>query len=260
LRTNALLGLNGSLGHFTEVLSGNYYQELSTSSLHQIWSAAMVVSPMLRGLFGLRTNVQHHEITLAPHVPPQWTSFAIRNIEVAKSKTDVEYRKTLNHMSFSFTSSGEGDCWVNFSPAFDLRTKIVSIEINGKPLPFKIEANREDQHASMRFRLSRDTSTVTFRVKNDFGLQLDNELPPLGGTSRGLRVISSDWNSDRSQLALTVSGFPGQSYEVGVWNPAQIASIDGAALRQQDKILIVIPNQDNATYAHHKVVIHFVKP
>src|SRR5947208_2766767 len=42
LRANALMALDGSLGHVTEVLSGDYYQPLATSSPHQIWSAAMV--------------------------------------------------------------------------------------------------------------------------------------------------------------------------------------------------------------------------
>ena len=59
LKANALLALNGSLGHVTEVLSGDYYQPLSTSSPHQIWSAAMVVSPLLRGMLGLETDATH---------------------------------------------------------------------------------------------------------------------------------------------------------------------------------------------------------
>ena len=52
LRANALLAFDGSLGHFTEVLSGNYYQTLSTGSPHQIWSAAMVVNPLLTRIVG----------------------------------------------------------------------------------------------------------------------------------------------------------------------------------------------------------------
>src|SRR5713226_1760055 len=60
LRANALLALDGSLGHVTEVLSGDYYQPLSTSSPHQIWSAAMVVSPILRGMLGLEVDAIHH--------------------------------------------------------------------------------------------------------------------------------------------------------------------------------------------------------
>src|SRR5580704_7362192 len=67
LRANALLALDGSLGHVTEVLSGDYYQPLSTSSPHQIWSAAMVVSPLLRGLLGLETDETSHELRFAPH-------------------------------------------------------------------------------------------------------------------------------------------------------------------------------------------------
>src|SRR5262249_4144712 len=35
LRANALLALDGSLGHVTEVLSGDYYEPISTSSPHQ---------------------------------------------------------------------------------------------------------------------------------------------------------------------------------------------------------------------------------
>src|SRR5207244_3118121 len=44
LRANALLALDGSLGHVTEVLSGGYYQPLSTSSPPQMSSAAIVIS------------------------------------------------------------------------------------------------------------------------------------------------------------------------------------------------------------------------
>ncbi len=53
LRSNAQLALDGALGHVTEVLSGDYYQPILGSAPHQIWSAAMVVNPVLRGLFGL---------------------------------------------------------------------------------------------------------------------------------------------------------------------------------------------------------------
>src|SRR5207344_3053267 len=66
LKANAQLALDGSLGHVTEVLSGDYYQPLSTSSPHQIWSAAMVISPMLRGMLGLETDVARQTVTFVP--------------------------------------------------------------------------------------------------------------------------------------------------------------------------------------------------
>ena len=56
LKRNAWLALDGAGGNTTEVLSGDVYSPLSTASSHQTWSAAMVVSPLLRGLFGLEVN------------------------------------------------------------------------------------------------------------------------------------------------------------------------------------------------------------
>ncbi len=257
LRANALLANDGSLGHFTEVLSGDYYQGFSTSSPHQIWSAAMVVSPILRGLFGLQTNAQSHEITLAPHVPADWTWFGIRNVHLGNLSVDFQYRKTQDSVTVEATRSGTGDCWVEFSPAFSLRTKVVSVEMNGKPLPFKIHPNDEDQHVSMRLPVHAGANRMVIRVKNDFGLALANVLPALGSTSRGLRVISNSWNSARDQLTVEVSGVPGMEYELGVWNPGQISSVEGAVLTEQGKIRIEIPGAKDKDYSHRTVVIHF---
>ncbi len=93
LRSNALLALDGSPGHVTEVLSGDYYQGLSTSSPHQIWSAAMVVSPMLRGLFGLSTDAQTNTVTLAPHLPADWQRFTVRQCPRRLRQLNIPVRK-----------------------------------------------------------------------------------------------------------------------------------------------------------------------
>jgi glycogen debranching enzyme len=259
LRANALMAVDGALGHFTEVLSGDYYQGFSTSSPHQIWSAAMVVSPMLRGLFGLQTDAAQHQITLAPHVPADWTAFAIRNVQVGPVNMDFRYHKTPDSITLEATRSGAGDCWVEFLPAFSLRTKVVSVEMNRRPLPFKIQPNGEDQHLSVRFPVHGGPNSVVIRVKNDFGLTLANQLPALGSTSRGLRVISNSWNSARDRLSVEVSGVPGMDYELEVWNPGQISSVEGAVLTKQGKIRIEVPLQKDVDYSHHKVVIHFGK-
>ena len=141
--------------------------------------------------------------------------------------------------------------------------------MNGRPLPFKVEPNSEDQHVSVRFPVYGGPNSVVIRVKNDFGLALANELPPLGSTSRGLRVLSSSWNSGRTQLTVEVSGAQGMDYDLGVWNPGQISSVEGAVLTKQGNIRIEIPPETNndkdgdkkngtdGDYLHHTVVIHF---
>ena len=89
LRANSLLALDGALGHVTEVLSGDYYQSLSTSSPHQIWSAAMVVSPILRGLLGLDADSLSHHLSFSPHIPADWTLFHIGNLRVGSTTLDL---------------------------------------------------------------------------------------------------------------------------------------------------------------------------
>jgi glycogen debranching enzyme len=260
LRSNALMAVDGSLGHFTEVLSGDYYEGFSTSSPHQIWSAAMVVSPILRGLFGLQTDAENHQIALAPHVPVDWTAFGIRDVHLGPLSVDFQYHKTPDSITLETKRTGTGDCWVEFSPAFSLRTEVVSVEMNGRPLPFRIQPNGEDQHLSVRFPVYDGPNNVVIRVKNDFGLTLANRLPALGSTSRGLRVISNSWNSARNQLTVEVSGVTGIDYELGVWNPGQIKSVEGAVLTKQGNIRIELPVEKDVDYLHHTVVIHFSKP
>jgi glycogen debranching enzyme len=258
LRANALLGLDGALGHFTEVLSGDYYQSFATSSPHQIWSAAMVVSPILRGMLGLQSDARAHLLTFGPHVPADWTAFSVHNARVGEVSLDLQYRKTTDSLTLEAKRTGNGDCWVEFSPAVSLRTQVLSVEMNGRPLPFKVRPNRNDQHLSVRFPVDGGPNVVVVHVKNDFGLALLNELPPLGSASRGLRILSESWNQARTEVTLETSGRGGSSYEMNVWNPAQISSAEGALLNKAGKLEITMPaGQDS--YVSQKVVIHFTR-
>jgi glycogen debranching enzyme len=257
LRSNALLGVDGALGHFTEVLSGDYYQSFATSSPHQIWSAAMVVSPILRGMFGLEADAEKHQVTLAPHVPADWTTFAIDNVRLGDVSVDFKYHKTAESMVLETKRTGTGDCWVEFSPAFSLRTVVISVEMNGRPLAFKMLPNQNDQHLAVRFRLNSGTNSLVIRTRNDFGLSLANELPPLGSASRGLRVLSESWNASKDQLTLELSGLAGQRYQLSAWNPTQVSSVDGGTLSRTGKLEIQMPQAATDSYVPQKVTLHF---
>jgi hypothetical protein len=259
LRSNALLGFDGALGHFTELLSGDYYQSFSTSSPHQIWSAAMVISPILRGLFGLEVDAEKHQLAFEPHLPADWTSFALHKIRVGDVALDVHYRKTLDTMVLEVRRTGNGDCWVEFSPSLSLRAEVTSVELNGRPLAFKVQPNTSDQHVWTRFPVYGGPNNLTIRVKNDFGLTLSNELPPLGSASRGLRVISETWNAARNQLTLEISGRAGNHYELGAWNSAQASSVEGGTLTRSGKLEVDMPPGNTDSYTSRSLIIHFAR-
>jgi len=259
LRANALLGFDGALGHFTEVLSGDYYQSFATSSPHQIWSSAMVISPILRGLFGMQVDAEKHQVTLAPHIPADWTSFTMRNIRIGDAGLDIYYKKSADTLTLEAKRSGTGECWVEFSPALSLRAEVVSVELNGRPLAFKVQPTQNDQHLLLRLPISGSSNVLTVRVKNDFGLTVTNELPHLGSASRGLRVISEAWNSARNQLNMEVSGRAGSRYELGVWNAGQVSSVDGGTLTKSGKLEIQMPQGDPESYTSQSLVLHFAR-
>jgi len=131
--------------------------------------------------------------------------------------------------------------------------------MDGKPIPFKVQPNNNDQHLYIRFPVGGSGSSVVVRIKNDFGLALDNELPPLGSASRGLRVIAETWNSTRTQLSLDVSGLPGNAYELDIWNPSQITSVDGAALAKAGKLQVQMSPGSADSYVTQKVIMHFAR-
>jgi glycogen debranching enzyme len=262
LRANALLASDGSLGHVAEVLSGAYYQPLSTNSPHQIWSAAMVVSPLLKGMMGLDADALNHRLSFAPHVPADWNSFRIENLRVADSTLDLAYTHTLNTLALNIASTG--DCEILFSPAFSLRTQIISAQVNGANIATHMDTNPLDQHPSLRFTVHKGETRVQLRLRNDFGLTLTSTMPPLGEASQGLRVVSEHWSSSHDALTLDVAGRPSHTYNLGVWNPSQLATVDGAELAGKTQptgtLAISFPQAATGEYTHEKVVLHFVKP
>ncbi len=263
LLANSQLAMDGSLGHVTEVLSGDYYQPLSTSSPHQIWSAAMVISPLLRGLFGLEADAGACHLTFAPHVPADWTWFTLENVRVGSASLRMSYRKTLTEIVLEVSRSGAGDCSLEFSPAVSVRAQIAGAEVNGARVPFQVNKSEgeTDQHISVRFPIGSGTTTLRIRLKNDFGLSISPELPALGSASQGLRVMSETWTPARDSLTLEVAGAAGKQYELGVWNPAQLTAVEGAELTKsvsgEAKIKIQIPAGVSGSYVRERITIRF---
>ncbi|MDQ2711933.1 MAG: glycogen debranching protein, partial [Acidobacteriota bacterium] len=99
LMQNAEMTWTQDLGSVTELLSGEFFQPLGRSSSHQLWSSAMVLSPALRGLFGLDWDALNNTLRLAPHLPADWDSAELRNVPLGSSSLDLQYRRTGDHLT-----------------------------------------------------------------------------------------------------------------------------------------------------------------
>ncbi|MBV8514352.1 MAG: hypothetical protein JO260_03540, partial [Acidobacteria bacterium] len=272
LRANALLALDGSLGHVTEVLSGDVYQPLSTSSPHQIWSAAMVVSPVLRGMLGLSSDAKTNTVTFSPHLPADWASFSVRNIHVGDSRLNLTYTAKPGAITLETECVGNAPCNIFFKPAISQRAHVASVTAGVNPgrrtIPFHVTATDYDQHVEIQTKGS-SKSVITILLRGNIGIAYDSTLPPLGSMSQGLRILSQTWSAAHDTLTLDVAGKAGCDYELGVFDNGEslvhgqgaLASVEGgdlfASKMGEEKIKIAFPAGNSGDYAHRKIVLHF---
>ena len=262
LRANALLALDGSPGHVTEVLSGDYYQGLSTSSPHQIWSAAMVVAPVLRGMLGLSTDAQNTTITVAPHLPADWPGFAIHTVHVGDATIDLSYAKAPDAIELEIKNTGTKNCTLEFEPSVSLRARVLSAEVGGHAVPFHMQNHGTDQHVITRVSVGPGATKLRIRIANDFGVSYQPELPQLGSPSEGLRILSESWTDAKDELTLSISGSPERDYELSVSNPSEVSSVDGAELVHDGAaawLHVQMPVADSRNAAHETITIHFAQ-
>ena len=77
---NADLTEAQDLGAVTELLSGDFFVPFGRSTSHQLWSSAMVITPILRGMFGLQVNAAAHTLQVIPHLPAEWDRAKMRHV------------------------------------------------------------------------------------------------------------------------------------------------------------------------------------
>jgi hypothetical protein len=94
LMQNADLTWAQDLGAVTELLSGEYFAPEGRSTSHQLWSSAMVISPTLRGLFGLEWNAAANRLMLTPSLPAEWDHAALRHVPLGAGTVDLDITRS----------------------------------------------------------------------------------------------------------------------------------------------------------------------
>lgn len=90
LMQNANLTYVQDSGNVTELLSGKFFQPLGRSTAHQLWSSAMVVSPVVRGLFGLEWDAAAKLLNITPRLPADWNQAVLTHVPFANGYVDLK--------------------------------------------------------------------------------------------------------------------------------------------------------------------------
>jgi glycogen debranching enzyme len=93
LMQNANLTWVQDLGAVTELLSGEFFRWFGRSTSHQLWSSAMVITPTVRGLFGLEWSDGGNTLSVTPHLPAQWEEAKILGVPIGQSRIALQFQR-----------------------------------------------------------------------------------------------------------------------------------------------------------------------
>lgn len=175
LMENANLTKAQDLGAVTELLSGDFNVPFGRSTSHQLWSSAMVITPTLRGLFGIDIDATTKTITVNPHLPAGWTSATVRNVAVGDTRVDLRFVRSGATVSVELAGPGAG-----------------SIKLAGS-------APTKGKTSSSRLEFAEAAVAVG-----------DSIVPPLPGARTEAARILSQTTGDRS-LTLSIEGRGGST-------------------------------------------------
>jgi glycogen debranching enzyme len=238
LMANALLTYTSSLGYVTELLSGDFNQPFGRSSHHQVWSEAMVVTPVVRGLLGIEVSAGGKKLRFAPQLPANWDHVKARQVAVGKSKYDLTLQRLAGRLKMSITHSGpkldsEPDTLdLTLEPSFPLDARVHAVEVQGRNIEFQTSRIGDRQNALVNFEMREQSVEVVFIYDEGSDVYLKPEIPAPGAESQGLRVLRSIAQVDG--LRLVLEGRGGRTYKLFVRSPHQLAETTGVKVGKTD--------------------------
>lgn len=201
LMQNANLTWAEDLGADTELLSGDFYVPFGRSTSHQLWSSAMVITPTLRGLFGISIDAQTKTITVNPRLPASWGEAKLLNLQVPGGKASLYFTRRGNQLEVSM-SSVDGETW-------EIRS-----DANGASIgPLNTETARQYRiPAEQGLRIPLPALEVDQMVHNQASLP--------GDATSLFRILREDYSDHK--LVLTIEGPAGSAGAVGLVRHAMI--------------------------------------
>jgi len=207
-------------GFVTEVLSGQFFQPLGRSSSHQLWSSAMVLTPAIRGLFGIEVDASRHILRLHPQLPATWDYADLNNVRVGDDLYAVTLKRDRGRLLATVRSSKETVLCLN--PQATAQADVVC----------------HDHAATVR--------TISLPLPPIEVSLAEQSLPQPGAATSQPRVIEESYRA--GNLMLVIEGIAGTTVNLSLRTNASRMSGKGAsdikvdgAERGGDKLRVTFP-------------------
>ena len=227
LYANALLTRQDALGYVTELLSGDYNTAFGRSSHHQIWSEAMVVSPLVRGMLGVDVAGGGRHVTLAPQLPASWASVQVENAPAGEDRFSARFLRRPD--AFVVSVEGLSADALTVAPALPLDAVVTRATVNGEEALFTTDRQGDVQRPTVRLGAPGEPSVqkaveVVFELERggtDVALRQEPAEP--GDVSRQPRVLRSLARPDG--LHLTIEGRAGSAAVLSLYTDRRLGTV-----------------------------------
>jgi hypothetical protein len=219
-----------SRGRHPELLSGRYYRPLDTAVPQQFFATSMLLSPALYGLFGFEPNAPAGRVRLAPQLPPQWDTTAIRALRVGETVLDVEITQERRGQRVTLRRRGPP---VTLDLTLSAPAGATGVRLTDPAGATVGDVQTGSRETLVTYRAELDGDQAAFALNWSGGLAVEPPTMDLvpGQESRGLRIL--DFRFDRAAYQLEVEGDPGATYEVAV-RGAAVTRADGAEVAMSE--------------------------
>ena len=222
LYATALLTRQDALGYVTELLSGDYNAAFGRTSHHQIWSEAMVATPLVRGLLGIEVRDGGRLVRVAPQLPIDWTYARVQNAPAGAGTFGLEIERNDDAYTVRLTDLGGGA--VEVAPALPLDAVVARATAGGREVAFETTRQGDVQRPTVRLDDVGGAVEVVYeleRAGSDVAVRY--EPAPPGATSQQIRVLRSTASGDA--LTLLLEGRAGQRYEIEGYTDRPIGAV-----------------------------------
>jgi glycogen debranching enzyme len=256
LMANALLTFPWALGYVTELLSGEFHAPFGRSSHHQVWSEAMVVTPLVRGLLGIEIGDAGQRLRFAPQLPADWDHVSVRRVAVGGSRVDLALERAAGRMTILATAVTGSMPSLTLAPALPLDARVQSVRIEGSEARFHARPEGDIQRIEVDVpKTTASTRRIVLTYDEGTDVFTRIALPDAGGASEGLRVLRA--RVEDGALRLVAEGRAGRSYPLGVRTPRRLGGAAGvtvtAAPRGVD--LVVLFEGPRGAYVRRSIVL-----
>jgi hypothetical protein len=136
----------------------------------------MVISPVVRGLFGLTWDAQAGTLSVTPHLPADWQNASIRNVPFGNARLDLKFTRSASDLVVEA---------IHAPPAMRLASRAPGACVQAGTLHIPLP---------------------------EVEIAIGHQLPAFGEETRQLKVLDQKMSAHR--LELTLAGIGGVRYSL----------------------------------------------